>query len=390
MRSLGGVALIWCAATVLALLPLAAQSVPSTGGRADLVRLVVSVQDADYRGDLARLRSIGAEMQPHTTHASLAAAARYWRGFAHWRHGLNSLNDGAPPDSADSDFGAAIIEFREALAINPADIEAQIGLAAGLGNRAYFNMSAPDRASAFMAELRPLVEKIRRTAPENPRMMFVVSASLFWTPRDRGGDREQALAMLERGIRLAASRLPSADALHPSWGEAELHMLLGWFSLNLAPPDVARALRHAEAALTLRPDWRYVRDNLLPQIRKRDARARLTTVAYRVHRMPAMLAFYREAFGIEFREVDIGGGLRSQFGELGGLTLKFVPIRDTVDFESFPIHQLGFEVPEVEAVLVAARKHGGQVQDAPRRQDGRVHAAVRDPDGNTLELYGPR
>jgi catechol 2,3-dioxygenase-like lactoylglutathione lyase family enzyme len=102
-----------------------------------------------------------------------------------------------------------------------------------------------------------------------------------------------------------------------------------------------------------------------------------------------MLAFYGEAFGVEFREVDTGGGIRSRFGELGGLTLKLVPIRDNGDFENFPIHQLGLEVPDVEAVLAVARKHGGRVQDVPTRQGGRLHAAVRDPDGNTLELYGP-
>jgi catechol 2,3-dioxygenase-like lactoylglutathione lyase family enzyme len=117
--------------------------------------------------------------------------------------------------------------------------------------------------------------------------------------------------------------------------------------------------------------------------------ATVTSVAYRVHHMPEMLAFYREAFGIEFREVDTGG-LRSQFGEVGGVTLKFVPIRDAADFESFPVHQLGFEVRDVNAVVVAARKHGGRLQDQPVERDGRLHAAVRDPDGNTLELYGNR
>jgi catechol 2,3-dioxygenase-like lactoylglutathione lyase family enzyme len=120
-----------------------------------------------------------------------------------------------------------------------------------------------------------------------------------------------------------------------------------------------------------------------------EARPMLKTVAYRVHLMAPMLAFYREAFGFEFRAVDTGG-LQSQFGDLEGLTLKFVPIRDDVDFENFPIHQLGFEVPDVDAVIALAKKYGGRVQDAPRREDGRVHAAVRDPDGNTLELYGPR
>ncbi|HUF35037.1 MAG TPA: VOC family protein [Gemmatimonadales bacterium] len=387
MRGFREVALVWCAIAGPGL-PAAAQSAPAAD-QAHLAKLVVAVQDADYRGDLARLRAIAAEMKPYTTPSTLAPVARYWRGFAHWRHALNSLNDGAPPDSADRDFAAAVAEFREALAIDSADIESQIGLAAGLGNRAYFNRQAPEVAAGFLAELGPLTEKIRRTAPENPRMVFVVSAGLFWAPRDRGGDREQALAMLERGIRLAASAPPGTDPLAPSWGEAELHMLLGWFSLNLAPPDVAGALGHAEAALLLRPRWRYVRENLLPQIRRRSGRAHPTTLAYRVHHMPAMFAFYRDAFGVEFREVDTGGGLRSQFGALGGLTLKFVPIREGADFEDFPIHQLGLEVPDMDVVLAAVRRHGGRVQDAPRRREGRLRAAVRDPDGNTLELYGP-
>jgi catechol 2,3-dioxygenase-like lactoylglutathione lyase family enzyme len=379
------VAFLWCAA--------AAGALPQTRSvhaqdRSGLIRLVTAVQDADYRGDLRRLRSIAGQMEPYTAYPSLAASARYWRGFAHWRHALNSLNDGAPPDSADQDFAAAIAEFRAALALDSSDVEAAIGLAAGLSNRGYFNQRAPERASAFRNELGPLLQRIREAAPDNPRMMFVTSAGLFWAPKDRGGSREQAIAMLERGIRLAAAPSPVTDTLEPTWGEAELHMLLGWFSLNLDPPQAVTALRHADAALELRPHWRYVRDNLLPQIRRRVAgRARLTTLAYRVHDMPGMVAFYREAFGFEFREVNLVGGLRAQFGRLDSLTLKFVPIRDAANFEEFPIHQPGFEVDDVEAVLAIAVKHGGRVQDPAARENGRLQAAVRDPDGNTLELY---
>lgn len=271
MTTFGKLVSIWWMAVLPPSAMLAAQSAIRTGGRQDLIPLVVSVQDADYRGDLARLRSLAEAMQPYTRHPSLASAARYWRGFAHWRHALNSLNDGAAPDSVDGDFAAAVVEFREALRIDSADVEAQIGLAAGLGNRAYFNLKSPGRASEFLTELAPLVAKIRRTAPDNPRMAFVVAPSLFWAPPDRGRDRKQALALLERGIRLAASAPPTTDTLAPSWGEAELHMLLAWFSLNLTPPDGSSALRHAEAALALRPSWRYVRDSLLPQVRRRAA-----------------------------------------------------------------------------------------------------------------------
>jgi catechol 2,3-dioxygenase-like lactoylglutathione lyase family enzyme len=67
-----------------------------------------------------------------------------------------------------------------------------------------------------------------------------------------------------------------------------------------------------------------------------------------------------------------------------------VPIRDRAEFERFPIHQVGFEVPDVAAAVAAAVRAGGRIQDAPVSAGGRVRASVRDPDGNTVEVEGPR
>lgn len=113
----------------------------------------------------------------------------------------------------------------------------------------------------------------------------------------------------------------------------------------------------------------------------------LTTIAIRVHRMDAMMAFYHAAFGAEFRAVDTFG-IESQFTEIDGLTLKFVPIRASVDFEDYPSHQLGFVVDDVPAVIALALRHGGRQEGELGEEDGRAHAACRDPDGNTIELYG--
>jgi predicted enzyme related to lactoylglutathione lyase len=112
----------------------------------------------------------------------------------------------------------------------------------------------------------------------------------------------------------------------------------------------------------------------------------ISSIAIRVANMDAMLAFYSEAFQVQFREVDTYG-IRSQFGELNGITMKFVPIRDEVDFKNFPIHQPGFVVPDVEAVIAIAQKHGGRQEGQLIRVDGKIQAALRDPDGNTIELY---
>ena len=73
----------------------------------------------------------------------------------------------------------------------------------------------------------------------------------------------------------------------------------------------------------------------------------LTTLAYRVHDMDRMVAFYSEAFGARFAEVQTGP-VRSRFARAGGITLKFVPIREAADFTGFAVHQPGFTVVDGE------------------------------------------
>lgn len=114
--------------------------------------------------------------------------------------------------------------------------------------------------------------------------------------------------------------------------------------------------------------------------------AKLSSIAIRAHRMDPMLAFYSQAFGAEFREVDTYG-LKSQFGDMDGVELKLVPIRDEADFDGFPVHQPGFTVADVDAVVALAEQHGGRLVGQIMRVGGRTQAAVRDPDGNTIELY---
>ena len=112
----------------------------------------------------------------------------------------------------------------------------------------------------------------------------------------------------------------------------------------------------------------------------------ISSIAIRVSNVEAMLAFYSEAFQIQFREVNTYG-IPSMFGELNGVTLKLVPIRDEADFKGFPVHQPGFAVADVEAIISLALKHGGRQEGRTIQADGKIQAAIRDPDGNTIELY---
>ena len=112
----------------------------------------------------------------------------------------------------------------------------------------------------------------------------------------------------------------------------------------------------------------------------------LSSIALRVCNMDAMLNFYSQAFHVQFQEVDTYG-IPSQFGELDGILLKFVPIRASEDFKEYPIHQLGFAVADVEEVINLAVQHGGRQESGVIRNGDQIQAAIRDPDGNSIELY---
>jgi hypothetical protein len=76
-------------------------------------------------------------------------------------------------------------------------------------------------------------------------------------------------------------------------------MNLAFANLNRAKPDLAAAERYAQSALALVPYWHYVRDILLPQIRKakeavrRDLRQRASPVRPAVEVLPTVGAIRR-------------------------------------------------------------------------------------------------
>jgi catechol 2,3-dioxygenase-like lactoylglutathione lyase family enzyme len=113
---------------------------------------------------------------------------------------------------------------------------------------------------------------------------------------------------------------------------------------------------------------------------------KFSSLAIRIANVESMVDFYTEAFHIQFQEVGTYG-IKSYFGELNGITLKFVPIRDEADFKVYPIHQPGFVVPDVQAVIDIVQKYGGRQEGRTLRVDGKLQAAIRDPDGNMIELY---
>lgn len=234
--------------------------------REPVIQIVSKIRCADYEGDRHALKGLYEELAPFTANKSVGTWVRYWRGFAMWRRAINGFNDSVDPKELEQDLTLAVDEFKEALAQEPAFVEAKIGLISCLGYLAYVNMRDPARAKELMGQITPLTKEAKEAAPENPRLLWVLGPILWNTPADRGGGQDKAIANYEKGLELCRKSKATDDRLEPSWCKPELLMNLAWSKLAQTKPDLDAAERNARSALELVPSWHYVRDILMAQI----------------------------------------------------------------------------------------------------------------------------
>jgi len=243
---------------------------PAPDTRATVTTIIQSIQRADYEGDRAALKRLHGELARFVDDKELASRVRYWRGFAMWRRALNGFNESVDRSELAEDLTKCVEDFRGALERDPGFVDAKGGAASCLVNHSSLLMRSDNaRAREFFQQSADFLKDALATAPDNPRLLWVQGANQFYTAPERGGGQGLAIATYQRGLELAQRQKARViDPLEPTWGEPELLMNLAFANLNKANRDVAAAERHAEQALALVPYWHYVRDILLPQIRK--------------------------------------------------------------------------------------------------------------------------
>jgi hypothetical protein len=236
------------------------------------VQIVRQIQRADYEGDRVALMRLCEALKPFVEDKQLVSRVRYWRGFALWRRAINGFNETPTPADLEKDLQDAVVEFNESAAQDPEFADAELAEASSLGYLLYLHLKEPELVQAYAAKSRPLLQKVQATAPDNPRLYWVLGPIYWSRPVEGGGGQAKAFAMYEKGLE-AVHKEKAVNPLDPSWGEPELLMNLAWSYLHRTKPDLAAAEKNAQSALALVPEWHYVRDILLPQIRnaKKDA-----------------------------------------------------------------------------------------------------------------------
>jgi hypothetical protein len=241
--------------------------------RDSIIRIVNQIQRADYEGDRTALKRLHDELTPIPEDNKLASRVLYWRGFAMWRRAINGFNETPTPTDLETDLTQATADFKDAIARDPAFVEPKIGAGSSFGYLMYLHRKDQARVQELFQQSSPLLKEALVTAPDNPRLLWVLGPIRWSSPPERGGGQDKAFELYKRGLQEIRQQKPSSDRLEPSWGEPELLMNLAWSNLNRTEPDLKAAEEDAQAALKLVPYWHYVRDILMPQIQAARAKA---------------------------------------------------------------------------------------------------------------------
>jgi len=229
----------------------------NTAGFSELKTLIQDAVKTANR-DSVRLAIEGFERL--TVHDSLHYLVQYYLAYGWYQ--LYSFSTDKSFETR-PDFLQKAVEFAEAsIAANNQFSEAWIILGNAFGIKADNGFFSAIR---YAPKAKNRLEKALELDPSNPRAAMYVGVANLYKPGMLGGSTEKAIEMLIRSVELFETRKgKKGHALWPNWGHAEAY---AWLGLAYEQNDDFESAKEAYyAALFINPNYRWVRDKLLPAL----------------------------------------------------------------------------------------------------------------------------
>jgi tetratricopeptide (TPR) repeat protein len=230
-----------------------------------IIKAKEAVQKAAITGDAASLkaaRELAQAAVAQMSEPNKKAAALYFVGYAHY----SLVNLPSEKDTKEQNTDAGIAALEEAVKLEPAFADAYALLGSLYGQKAGSGMMA---GMKYGQKSSVTMERALLLQPQNPRIIMLEGISLFFKPAMWGGNKQKALANLQRACELAEQGAYAAkEAIMPDWGHAEVFAWKGimFAKSDEAGTDIDNAKAAYERALQIAPDYGWVKNVLLPKL----------------------------------------------------------------------------------------------------------------------------
>jgi hypothetical protein len=188
---------------------------------------------------------------------------RYALAYTDWRLDQLRLKDNKEKD--EGYLKEAETNLNKVVAAEPSNAEAQALLGGVFGEEIGTSSSL---GMTLGPKSQEALERASKDAPSNPRVALQSAVSEVFTPKAYGGSVVKAEKELRRAWALFEKE--PANKPWPNWGRLDT---LAWLGQVLQTQgDLEGARRAYNQCLALQPDFKWVRDSLLPALDRKAAK----------------------------------------------------------------------------------------------------------------------
>lgn len=239
--------------------------------RAELAAARDVAYNANARNDADGMKRALATFERLSADDGTAALPAYYASWTAWSLAGSHYQAGNM-DAAKDVVALAVRYARRGLSLRPDGVEFQTMAANAMIGQAVIDSA---KFQALVPEIAAARKKALELGPRNPRVVMMDAGMIFNIPPEHGGSQEKGIARFIEALGLfdeeaATPPAPLIDDLQPRWGRDLAHGWLAGMYLRLTPPAVDKARAEIDKALSLRPDFWFVREVLVPKTK--DAR----------------------------------------------------------------------------------------------------------------------
>jgi hypothetical protein len=229
--------------------------------REKLLAAKQAAYDANFRNDAPGLQEAAGKLDALAKDRELGAFALYYAGWTRWSLAAAQLQAKQKEEAAVS-LSRSVEDLKKAVGLMPENGEFHSQLASSLISLA---VADPTKFAQIIPEMTTHRKRALELAPASPRVVMMDAGMIFYAPAQYGGSQEKGIERWLEAIRLLEAERVE-DAVQPDWGRA---LAQGWLAnlyLQMSPPRTAEAKEMANRALALRPDFWFVKTQVLPKV----------------------------------------------------------------------------------------------------------------------------